>query len=583
MNCSAPWDAGSWPVTVRPDYAAGLWAYALGRPAPEHPGYADAVLAAESGGWSSWWIRNWQDVVAVGEGCYFDEAEARRVVGFCTRFVCYPVEDGGGCVELLDWQVFDFFAPLFGWRRADGTRRFRRAVLWVPKKNGKSFLCSLLALYCLIKPDEPAPEVYVAAGDREQASIVYRESSALAKSSPAIAGRLRYIDSRRRIEAKRGRGLYRVLSSDAKLAEGIKWSALILDELHVQRPAMWQTVKGGGVSRKQPLMVAISTAGVYDEASIGWQQWDYSKRVLSGSVENSAYYTAIYGADEKDDWGLESTWRKANPSYGAALSASSLGELCREAENLPDEQPNFRRYHLNQWVQSKTAWLPPKKWEACKADYAEEDLYGRECYVACDLSQTQDITAMVAWFPGKPAHMLEWYWLPGETLVDAGQKNNAPYLSWHQGGWLRTTPGNYIDPAAIEYDCMSLLENYRVHKVVADPYNSTGLLQGLARAGYTVEHFPQTTRNFNEPMLRFSQHVYHKTMKHRGHPVTSWMLGNCQVVYDSGGLMKLTKSDGGGVTKRGAKRLKIDGIVAAVMACGVAELAEEKQPGLILV
>jgi len=231
-----------------------------------------------------------------------------------------------------------------------------------------------------------------------------------------------------------------VLSSDAKLAEGIKWSCMILDELHVQKSTMWQTVKGGGVSRQQPLMVAISTAGVYDETSIGWEQWQYSDRVRRGDVDNWAYFAVQYCANENDDWTDPETWRKANPSYGEVLREDALRELYDEARDNPSEQPNFKRYHLNQWVQSLSIWIARDKWDACADEtLTEESLHGRMCYGAMDMSSTDDMTALALWFPGKedePESLLEWFWLPGDNINEMAEKNNAPYAAC----WSPATP-----------------------------------------------------------------------------------------------------------------------------------------------
>jgi phage terminase large subunit-like protein len=518
------------------------------------------------------------------DGCYFDDAAALRAVKFFTRFCHYPAEDGGGRVKLIDWQVYDLIAPLFGWMRPGAVRRYRRGCLWVPKKNGKSFLCSLIALLMLVKPTEPSPEVYVAAGDREQASIVYKDSSKLAKSSPQIFKRVKPVDSRRWINVRKGGGLYRVLSSDAKLAEGIKWSCMILDELHVQRPQMWQTVKGGGVSRAEPLMLAISTAGVYDETSIGWEQWRYSEAVQTGEVDNWSYFALVYAAQKDDDWNSPETWRKANPSFGAVLREDNLRELYEEARDNPSEQPNFKRYHMNMWVQSADIWIGADKWAACEAQYTAEDMDGCRCYAAMDMSQTEDMTALALWFPeqkGMPQRLLEWYFLPGDNLARMGEKNNVPYADWHARGLLKTTPGNYIDADALQEYVLSILSNYHVDQMVFDPYNSASMHQAAEKAGIPCAHFPQTTRHFNEPMKEFSGAIFSRKVQHNGNPITKWQLSNCQVVYDSGGLMKLNKTDGGGVNKRGTKRHKIDGPVAMVMACGAAKAVESQTVGIL--
>src|SRR5688572_9135169 len=101
--------------------------------------------------------------------------------------------------ELLDWQWDRIVARLFGWKRADGTRRYRRGYIEVPKKNGKSTLFSGLSLYLLCGDGESGAEIYSAAVDRDQASIVYNESANMVEASPALSGRLQVVRSTKRI------------------------------------------------------------------------------------------------------------------------------------------------------------------------------------------------------------------------------------------------------------------------------------------------------------------------------------------------------------------------------------------------
>lgn len=584
-----PWKTAGWEEwsTVRRDWVRGVWSYALGRPASEHPKYAAAVKRAKSGGWNPWWIKTWQDVTAVLAGCKFCEKSAQRALIFMTRYLRYPKEEGGGLVKLMDWQVYDVIAPLFGWLRASGFRRFNRGSLWVPKKNGKSFLCSLIALLFLVKSTERAPEVYVAAGDVEQAGIVYDEGSTLAKNSPQLSKRIRRVDSSRKLVLRNGRGKLRVLSSDASLAEGVKWNCVILDELHIQRREMLKTLKGGAVNRKEPLMLAISTAGVYDETSIWWEQWEYTDMVMSGVETNINYFAVKYGADaETDDWTSPAVWKKANPSWGEIITLEALKELYNEACAIPTGIPDFKRYHLNMPVHATTVWISRETWQARAARFDAAALLGNPCYGAMDLSETEDMTAMALWFPPhggrEQARLLVYYWLPEENLAVMGKRNGAPYVSWKERGLLLTTPGDFIDTDALRESVGDILGLFDVQEMAFDPYAAAAMMQHVQDMGIECRDFPQTTRNFNEPINQFQAAVKLGRMEHQGDEITRWQLGNCQVVYDSGGLKKLNKTQGTNVNKRGVKRSKIDGVVASVMACGLANKAKEGMPGILV-
>lgn len=587
VTFSPPWAGGVFAdFQVRAEYASGLWDYALGKPATAHDRYSEAVKSAK-GRFNPWWIRTWQDVEAVLDGCWFDDDAALKILNVLSKYVQYPADDGGGSIQLMDWQVYHLIAPLYGWKRENGLRRFVRGVVWIPKKNGKSFLCSLLALYHLLKDGEPGPEVYVTAGDRDQAGIVYDESSALAKASPAFAKRLRFVDSRRRIFSKTGRGKYRVLSREAKLAEGIKWSAMFLDELHIQDRRMWNTVKGGGVSRKQPLMLAISTAGVFDPASIGYEQWEYSEKVHNGEVSNPSYFSLMFRAFDESDWDNEEVWQKANPSWGDVLNPDSYRELCREAKTNPAERSGFLRYHLNIWTQTAAPWVDMDDWRKCAGQYDESELDGLDCYGGLDLSQQEDITAFVLLYPPQRGvdkyRLLCRFWLPEMNVAKLGDEAGAPYWTWARDGWLHTTPGNIIDYQFIRKEINDLASKCYMVNCQYDRYQGTSIVTDLIGDGIDMHPHAQTTTGMNAPTLELAKLIRTGELEHNNNPVMNWMVSNCQLVMDSGGQVKITKSDGGGVNKKGLKRYKVDGAVAAVMAMSGCASAESYQGGGLIV
>ena len=71
----------------------------------------------------------------------FDDDAAMRAVDFFSECLVHVKGKlSGQPFELLDWQKLIVF-ELFGWKRvSDGTRRYRKAYIEVPRKNGKSTL-----------------------------------------------------------------------------------------------------------------------------------------------------------------------------------------------------------------------------------------------------------------------------------------------------------------------------------------------------------------------------------------------------------------------------------------------------------
>src|SRR5882762_7597539 len=184
----------------------------------------------------------------------------------------------GTSIQLRDWQK-DIVNELFV-HRPDGRRKYRQALIGLPRKNGKSALGSGLALAGLF--DEPGAEVYSAAGDKEQARIVFGEARKYVESSPELADRLKiYRDA---IEDREQHSVYRVLSAEAYTKEGLNPSLVVFDELHVQpNDDLWNVLNLGSGTRESPLVLAITTAGVkYDTngfESVCYKLWQYGNRV----------------------------------------------------------------------------------------------------------------------------------------------------------------------------------------------------------------------------------------------------------------------------------------------------------------
>ena len=217
---------------------------------------------AKNEGWYKW-IKSEADEKAVLNGCYFDIDEAQAVVTFFEKFLRHSKGQWAGQpFILMDWQKFDVLMPIFGWMKADGSRRFRIIYIEIPKKNGKSSIFSGLALYLLIGDGEPGAEVYSAAADRDQASIIFNESGNMVSSSPKLGEIVDVIPSRKTIVYKKTNSVYRALSAEVPTKEGLNIHALLFDELHAQKSReLRDTLRYGGAARRQPIIASITTAG----------------------------------------------------------------------------------------------------------------------------------------------------------------------------------------------------------------------------------------------------------------------------------------------------------------------------------
>lgn len=567
---------------VRDLYARGTWAYALGKPAWTHPKYKRAVALARRIGFNPWWIRNWSDVAAVLDGCYMDEREGVHKANFFSLLRQFEGEHDGQPLHLMDWMRFDVTIPLFGWMRPNGTRRFRRGHIEIPKKNAKTTTAAGYVLLLTGFDDEPGAEVYTAAVDRTQARKMYRSAYEMGRRSPEIKNELEFIPSRHRIVHLASASFYEALSAEVASKEGLNIHGLVEDELHVYpNRAMHDTLKHGGAARRQPLFFAITTAGVYDPTSIGWEQHDYARRVthaMNGAEQDWTFFGYMTGLtpNEEPMFHEPAMAVKANPAIGVSVHTEEIADIVREAMQKPSELPNVKRYRFNCWTQAIEAWMPMDKWDACAAEYSEFGLEGLTCYAGIDCSLSQDISALVLYFPPqgeiKNARVLAWFWVPSGVVTKRDEEYNGWYSQWIKNGYMLTTPGDTIDQEHIRAHLNELRGRFAIRTVAYDHAFAQKLAQDIESDGFDIGAFGQGFNAMNEPTNALLEMVLGREIEHPNHPVLNWHISNAQAVQDGGGRNRLVKTWGSGRQGRARIRFKIDGAIALVMALGTSRL-----------
>ena len=509
------------------------------------------------------WIRTKSDQQAVKDGCYFDLPAAERVRQFFKRFIVHSTGKWAGqAFDLLDWQWENVIAPLFGWKQSSGLRRFSRAYLSTPKKNGKSTLLAAISIYLLIGDGEKGSEVYSAAVDKDQAGIIYREAAKMVRASEALMSVLTVRDSTKTLLGPGG-SFYRPLAAGPESKDGINAHGILFDELHCQKSReLWDFLRYSGASREQSLHISITTAGG-DLETICGEQYRYAKMVLSGETIDTSFYAYIAEAGIKEDWASEETWKRANPSYGITIPAEKFRNDFNEAKESPAKENSFRRFRLNQWVQTADAWLSMDRWDAGDRGVIDlEALKGRRCFAGLDLSATDDTTALVLAFPddaGEIITLLPFFWLPEENIERLERKHKVPYRAWAKQGLFSLTPGNVVDYKVIRTKLRDeLAKLYDIAELAIDrKFQGQALETELAEDGFNVTPAGQGWVSQDLPAKELEKLLMSDRVIHGGHPVLRWHASNVVVDIDKAGNYSINK-------KR--SRSKIDGIAATLMA-----------------
>jgi phage terminase large subunit-like protein len=441
----------------------------------------------------------------------------------------------------------------------DGMRQYRTAYVEIPRKNGKSELAAGIALYLLFADGEEGAEVYGAAGDREQAGIVYHVASTMVKRSPVLARRCKVIDSQKRIVIEKSASFYRAIPADAAGSHGFNASGIIVDEVHVQpNRELWDVLTLSTGARRQPLTFAITTAG-YDRNSLCYELHDYALKVLNGVIQDPTFFAYIRSAPEAADWTDEKVWFECNPALGDFRSLSEMRQMCRRAQETPALENNFRRFYLNQWVRQEIRWLPLERWDACAGTIDIAGLRGKTCYAGLDLASTTDIAALVLVFPDDDGSfdVLPFFWVPAENILERVRRDRVPYDVWARQGLIIPTEGNVIDYKAILVKLDELAQLFDIREVGYDRWGMTQLSQDLLDAGLEVVPIGQGFAGMSPPTKELLNLVLAKRLRHGGNPVLRWMADNMVVKTDPAGNIKPDKSK---------STEKIDGMVALIMA-----------------
>ena len=487
----------------------------------------------------------------------FDEVAAMRCISFFSILKHSKGEFSGKRFELEPWQMFIVWV-LFGWKRLDGSRRFRYAYVEVARKNGKTTFAAALSLYMMVLDGEDGAEIYTAATKRDQAKICWTEARNMVGKSPALSNKIARFQSALTMESTLSK--MEPLAADSDKLDGLNPHFAVVDEYHAHKTDMlYNVLKSATGARRQPMIFTITTAG-FDKTSPCFLMRRTYIDVLLGIKKQENTFVMIYSADEGDDWKDPKTWAKSNPNMGISISAEYLEEEFKSALNRGgSEEVNFKTKNLNQWVDAPTVWIQDEKVRKCSNGTTDADLVGQTCYAGLDLASHVDINALALYFPELKAIKL-YYWIPEAKMEENADR--VDYKTWAAEGRIFVTDGNVIDIDAQVEKITEIIRDVNCRNIAFDPAKAYhGTVQGLQKAGLNniLDEFNQSIKTMSEPTRELQRLVESAEVDLMDDPVLRWMFRNAVAVTDANDNIKLHK----------AKSMnKIDGLTAIINAIG---------------
>lgn len=453
------------------------------------------------------------------------------------------------------------------------TRQYKKVYIEIPKKNGKSELAAGIAIKLLFADKEPGAEIYCAAGDRDQASIVFNVAKEMIKRNKFLSKKCKIINSTKRVVHNNG-SYYHAISKEVSSKHGYNVHGMIIDELHIIPRNFFETLTfGSGDARRQPLFFFITTAGD-NRTSVCWDEHEYARKIINGTIKDPNYLPLIYAAEIEDDWKAKKTWKKANPSIGKILDINVIKDACKEAIRKPSQENSFKRLRLNMWVRSESRFIYLNAWDKCKKNVKLEDFKGKPCYAGLDLASSTDIAAFSLVFPEELKKKLykytffNFYWCPEATIFERSEKEDINYELWNRQGHITATEGNVIDYEKIFKDITEINESYQIVELGFDRWGSIFITQKLESEGITVVPFGQGYKSMSPPSKELEVLILSKRLVHDGNPVTRFMADNVIVETDAYENIKPSKKK---------SKEKIDGIVALLIGLGRATVHDSNK------
>lgn len=563
--------------------------------------------------------RHFLDLEKAGErALWFDiDAATEALAYFETVLRLSEGQFEGRPFMLHPSQAF-IIGSLFGWKRADGTRRFRRAYVEQGKGNGKSPLAGGIGLKALASDGEAGAQVYAAAAKREQAGILFADAVKMVKQSPALKKRMQFSGGEGKefnIAHHASGSFFRPVSRDTgKTGSGPRPYFVLADEVHeLPDRKIIEMLERGFKFRRQPLLFMITNSGS-NRNSVAWEEHEHAVKVAAGHHEavldptfvgdviDDTTFSYVCALDDGDDPLTEpSCWAKANPLLGTTITEQYLADVVAQARAIPGQLNGILRLHFCIWTDAETAWMTRQTLEPCLVELEPGDYAKKSVYIGLDLSQNRDITAMGAVVQtgqdenGKPLFDA-WIeaWTPGSTMVAREMRDKIPYPVWAEQGHIHAPAGESISFRHVAQTLAEYAQRYDVKLVAYDRYAFKRFEEEVNDIGLKVEFIehPQGGLKKGKPTEAMKAAAKRAGKEAEG----LWMPGSVRVLEDamlegrirmkrnpvlvSAMLSAVAEDDKWGNHWLAKTRSvnKIDAAIALAMAIGAATAGTQSQP-----
>ena len=494
-------------------------------------------------------------------GLYFDHEKGQQIIDLAGILNLGPDLP----FDLAPWIIWEKYV-YYGWRRADGTRRFRFKYKSVARKNAKTPAESLEIINHLLFTDLFRAEAYVSATKEDQAKIAFDDAKMILEFTPDLQEVLSA--SATSIYNTDNRAKFQFLTSNPKTADGTRPSLAVIDEYHeFDNDDMIGKLQTGMIHRKEPMLNIVTTRGTDKTKPCYQAEQKVYIPILKGIVDDDSTFVLIYSLDDEDDWIDSANWVKANPMIGFILTLENLKEAFKKAKlQGPEHLIKFKTLNLNMWCDAPITWIEDEIWQASGRKVKKEDFRGKGGYGGLDLAKRDDFCSFCLTFPhteGETVHFdsFWWHWIPQETVTRRIENGLSSLREWIGEGYIIVTEGNVTDYDIIEQTIKDIHDEFVILGCSYDQHNIGNLATNLTNYGVEMNIMLQNMMTLSHPTKELKYAIKEGRYNHNFDPVMRWQISNAVEIVDSKENIMITKD------KKRAKE-KVDGVIASVIAMG---------------
>lgn len=485
----------------------------------------------------------------------FSEETGHRPINFIEKF-CRPSKGQFKTLILQPWQHF-IIGSLFGWiDKATKLRRFKEALIFVGRKNGKTTLISGVSNYGVSKDGEPGADIILLANSMKQARLIFDESKAMIKKSPQLRKHFRPLRDAIHFDATNSK--IEPQAADSEKLDGLNTHLGIFDEIHEFKSyKLISVVKNSRGARKQPLLIYITTAGYQLDGPLV-DMIEAGKDTLDEVIEDDRTFYFLASLDDDDDMDDSSVWIKANPNLGVSINLEDMKEEWQKAKRIPDERGDFITKRFNIFANNDSmSFLDHPTVMRNNQVISMDDLKGKHCVGSFDLSETEDFTSACIEFPlenGKVA-VLSHSWIPEKKVMAGNEK--IPFRQWEEDGYLTICDGEYVDYSLIFDWFVEMNKHFPIELIAYDPANAFRLNQELQNHGFETLIVRQGHLTLSPALKDLKEIFLDGNVIYNNNPLLKWYINNVKLVKDRNGNYLPTKQN---------RYRKIDGFAAILNA-----------------